>query len=160
MFRLPYPHALGEFIPAQVRQGDPGMPDLAEAIFGTTDRKPAIKGRVFFEDAPWDGSGASPFLQAGDSGRRTPYVLGSPRPTPFQRYPWHPLVDLPDGEKQPAGNAPRPLGTYPPPLAPEPHELDDSRGNTAARTGGTVIRGHKRYWHQPKATDRERFDRG
>src|SRR5262249_38513147 len=100
------------------------------------------------------------FLQPGDQGRRTPYILGTPKTTAFQHYLVQPLVEVPDGLEQPAGNDPRTLCNFHYPLTPEPHELLDNQGKIAALTGGTVIRGHKRYWHQPRPTDRERFDRG
>ena len=92
MFRLPYRHKISDFVPARLR--DPETLDLAEAIFGTVDRKPAIKGRVFFEDALWQrGDQDHPFLDAGDRGLRSPEILSGPKPTSFQHYLAQPAPD-------------------------------------------------------------------
>jgi CRISPR-associated protein (TIGR03986 family) len=155
MFRLPYRDSLAAFVPEHVRESN-GL-DLAEAIFGTVRGKTAVKGRVFFEDAPWDGLGGVPFLQPGDAGRRTPYVLGSPKPTAFQHYLSQPVVDLPGGQREPSAKDRRTLCTFHQPLGQGPFTMTDHQGQPLAVTDGTVLRGHKRYWHQPKATDKFRF---
>ena len=49
MFRIPYTHDIKDFVPQHLR--DNKVIDLADSIFGTTETTPAIKGRVFFEDA-------------------------------------------------------------------------------------------------------------
>src|SRR5262245_27427191 len=155
MFRLPYPFSVADFVPEQVQKAA-GL-DLAEAIFGTVRDGVAVKGRVFFEDAPWDGLGGTPFLQPGEAGRRSPFVLGSPKPTAFQHYLAQPPVDLPEGRREPAGKDRRTLCHYHHPHGCGPFELADAQGHLLAVTDGTVLRGHKRYWHQPKADDRYRF---
>lgn len=129
MFRLPYRHKISDFIPSKLR-GQNTL-DLAEAIFGTVDRKPAIKGRVFFEDALWQrGEGQDPpFLEDGDRGLHSPKILSGPKPTSFQHYLAQPA---PDDEKT--------LKHW----ASDPKE--------------TEVRGHKRYWHKPGIDQEEPFE--
>lgn len=155
MFRMPYPHSIAEFVPERLRSLDPKHIDLAEAIFGRVQPS-AIKGRVFVEDAAWDGQGGSPFYP-DNQGRRTPHILGTPKPTAFQHY----LVQ-PHNQQQGAAN--RPLGAdrqtlcnYHHPLGGSSHDLTNNQDRTIGQTDGTVIRGYKRYWHQPRANDTARF---
>jgi len=154
MFRMPYPHWLAEFVPERLRRND--EIDLAEAIFGRVQPS-AIKGRVFVEDAVWDGQGESPFYPDQNQGRRTPHILGTPKPTAFQHY-----LAQPHNQQQGAAN--RPLGAdrqtlcnYHHPLEGGPHDLTNNQGVLIGQTDGTVIRGYKRYWHQPGANDTARF---
>lgn len=153
MFRMPYPHWLAEFVPERLRRND--VIDLAEAIFGRVQPS-AIKGRVFVEDAVWDGQGGNPFYP-DNQGRRTPHILGTPKPTAFQHY-----LAQPHNQQQGAAN--RPLGAdrqtlcnYHHPLEGGPHDLTNNQDRTIGQTDGTVIRGYKRYWHHPKAVDTSRF---
>jgi len=126
MFRLPYKRSISDFVPSALR--DPETLDLAEAIFGTVDRKPAIKGRVFFEDALYERGRESedPFLAPGDAGLRSPKILSGPKPTSFQHYLAQPQPDSRKTLKH---------------WASEPEE--------------TEIRGHKRYWHKPGTGEAE-----
>jgi len=119
MFRLPYTRPISDFVPPELHS--PETLDLAEAIFGTVDRKPAIKGRVFFEDALWQRRTQSedPFLEPGDAGLRSPKILSGPKPTSFQHYLAQPQ---PDSEK--------------------------TLKHWASKPDETEIRGHKRYWHK------------
>lgn len=129
MFRLPYRCKISDFVPSQLR--DPATFDLAEAIFGTVDRKPAIKGRVFFEDALWQrGEGQEhPFLEVGDRGLRSPQILSGPKPTSFQHYLAQPA---PDNKK--------------------------TLKHWASDPSETEIRGHKRYWHKPQIGQEDPFE--
>jgi hypothetical protein len=129
MFRLPHQHTISDFVPARLR--DPETLDLAEAIFGTVDRKPAIKGRVVFEDAVWErGAGEdNPFFAPGEEGLRSPKILSGPKPTSFQHY-----------LAQPAPGSWKTLKHW----SSQPEE--------------TEIRGHKRYWHKPGAQAEDPFE--
>ena len=158
MFRMPYPHWIAEFVPERLRRNDDvNFVDLAEAIFGRVQPS-AIKGRVFVEDALWDGQGGSPFYP-DNQGRRTPHILGTPKPTAFQHYLVQPSER--DGEQPPRSLGDfrdgRALCNYHHPFGQGPFDLQDNRGEIVAQTDGTVLRGYKRYWHQPKADDRNRF---
>jgi CRISPR-associated protein (TIGR03986 family) len=119
MFRMPYSASTVKFIPECLR--DPGQLDIAEAIFGSTERK----GRVRFPDAAFAravGGGDSPFC-VDNNGRIIPKILSSPKPTSFQNY----LVqNVPQVQKND-------LNHY---------------GDPYGKNGGTVIRGHKFYWNK------------
>jgi CRISPR-associated protein (TIGR03986 family) len=154
MFRLPYPNSIADFVPTRIR--DRRVIDLAEAIFGTVDRSPAIKGRLFVEDALWDRSGGSPFF-TDHNGYRTPRILGTPKPTSFQHYLVQPLVRPPRGPQQPAANLRGSLCNYHHPLGSGPYDFPDNNGRSVAQSDGTVIRGSKRYWHKRDAPDDQRF---
>jgi hypothetical protein len=156
MFRLPYPNTVGDLIPKHLQQLPAPNLDLAEAIFGTVSGGRSVKGRVFVEDAPWDGLGL-PYLEQGERGRRTPYILGSPKPTAFQHYLVQPGAKMEDGTFRPAGAQGRTLCTYHHAAGKGPFYFTDNDGFLLAETDGTVIRGTKCYWHQPKITDRHRF---
>jgi CRISPR-associated protein (TIGR03986 family) len=153
MFRMPYPHWLAEFVPERLRRND--EIDLAEAIFGRVQPS-AIKGRVFVEDAVWDGQGGSPFYPDND-GRRTPHILGTPKPTAFQHYLVQPHNQQQDAANRPLGADRQTLCNYHHPLEGGPHDLTNNQGVLIGQTDGTVIRGYKRYWHQPGANDTARF---
>jgi len=109
----------GKMIPPFLK--NPDDLDMAEALFGSTERK----GRVRVVDAaltasPEDGQ----IFLAEDNGRMIPKILSSPKPTSFQNY----LV-------QPEDNVPKvTLKHYDIPFG--------SDGN------GTVIRGYKQYWNK------------
>ena len=124
MFRMPYSASTVQFIPECLR--DPGQLDIAEAIFGSTERK----GRVRFLDAAFarvDGGGDSPFC-VDNNGRIIPKILSSPKPTSFQNY----LVQ--DDSQVPKSD----LNHY---------------GKPYGKNGGTVIRGHKFYWNKSGNTE-------
>ena len=149
MFRMRYPHWIAEFVPERLRRKEDI--DLAEAIFGRVQPS-AIKGRVFVEDAVWDGQGGSPFY-SDNEGRRTPHILGTPKPTAFQHY----LVQPHDQQ----GTSNRPLAAdrqtlcnYHHPLERGPYSFTNNLGGTIAQTDGTVLRGYKRYWHRPRPSPR------
>lgn len=152
MFRMPYPHRLAEFLPARLQGHEV---DLAEAVFGRVRPSP-IKGRVFVEDAVWNGQGGSPFF-SNNEGRRTPQILGTPKPTAFQHYLIQPLNQQPGAPNHPLGSDKQTLCNYHHPVGNGPFDLTDNQGRTIAQTDGTVIRGYKRYWHKPEAKDSERF---
>jgi CRISPR-associated protein (TIGR03986 family) len=123
-FRLPYPHSPHDFIPDALKS--PDTVDLAEAIFGFVrdekqkdDNQQSRAGRVFVGDATLDDP------QQREVWLRDkpliPRILATPKPTTFQHY----LVQ-PEDDKQK-------LRHY------------------ASKVGGedgTLIRGHKLYWHQ------------
>jgi len=91
LFRLPYAYNAASYVPDCLKRTEDV--DLAEAIFGTVKEKDTarddetltIKGRVFFEDAVWDGQGNNPFL-TGNNEFKSPKILSSPKPTAFQHY--------------------------------------------------------------------------
>lgn len=130
MFRIPYDHGVQAFIPEFLRNNE--EVDLAEAIFGTTERK----GRVRFEDACFvrvDG-GVSPLLDSGFAGTLVPKILSSPKPTSFQNYLVQP-IDPGDRRK---------LCHYE-----EPWVKNRQPGKApVSPSQGTVIRGHKLYWNK------------
>lgn len=161
MLRLPYPNKVGDLIPRHLQQLPAPNLDLAEAIFGTVSNGRSVKGRVFVEDAPWDGLGL-PYLEQGERGRRTPYILGAPKPTAFQHYLVQPNVKMEDGSFRPGGADAkgRTLCTYHHAAGKGPYYFPDQEGFLLGETDGTVIRGTKCYWHQPKITDRHRFRDG
>jgi CRISPR-associated protein (TIGR03986 family) len=134
LFRLPYDHNAASYVPDCLKRTEDV--DLAEAIFGTVREGSdtsgagsfAIKGRVFFEDAIWDGQGNNPFLSGNDE-FKSPKILSSPKPTAFQHY----LVQ-PDPENKSK------LRHY------------DSGPET------TEIRGHKLYWHKKDVPEADMFE--
>lgn len=140
MFRLPYPSSVREFIPQSLRSREKEdinseeVTDLAEAIFGyvreqkrSTDQ--AHKGRVFFSDAHCTQNVTDDIWLKNGAQAITPKILSSPKPTTFQHY----LV-------QPG----------------ETKALEKNlRHYTSDPVKETVIRGHKRYWHQGKTPDIE-----
>ncbi len=75
MFRVPYPHTIGEFVPEEHHNTQ--TTDLAQAVFGTT----SIRSRVVFEDAPYDDS-----LDNCHFDECSPKILSTPKPTAFQEY--------------------------------------------------------------------------
>jgi len=157
MFRLPYPHPIRDFLPRPIRESP--VVDLAQAIFGSINRKPAIKGRVFFEDAAWNRIG-DPFLGPQDSGLRTPAILGSPKPTAFQHYLVQPELQRHEQDRtrqRPASDNWTTLCHYHHPANGNQYELKDHREETLAETEGTVIRGYKRYWHKREAKPEAMF---
>lgn len=82
MFRLIYPYAIIDYVPADLR--DEQKIDLAEAVFGTVSKNKAIRSRVSFSDFNWVDDGGNPYW---DDGKMvSPRVLSSPKPTAFQEY--------------------------------------------------------------------------
>lgn len=153
MFRMRYPHWIAEFVPERLRRND--QIDLVEAIFGRVQPS-AIKGRVFVEDAVWDGRGGSPFY-SDDEGRRTPHILGTPKPTAFQHYLVQPHDQRPGTSNHPLGADRQTLCNYHHSLGGGPHSFTNNQGGTIAQTDGTVIRGYKHYWHRPRVQPQDRF---
>lgn len=107
--------------------------DLAEAIFGYVpegERTTSCAGRVYFTHAVCEPDQGNVWLSQQSI---TPQILGTPKPTTFQHY----LVQ----DKQ------------------RGHDPDDRRQLAHYGTptsDGTVIRGHKLYWHKQEgltATD-------
>ncbi len=130
-FRLPHDRTVLGLVPPAAR-GGAGELELADALFGTVEAKDgAVKGRVFFEDALWTDRGAGPPFLEGDGGRRSPKILSEPKPTAFQHYLAQPE---PDSSKTLR------------------HWSDD--------LSETEVRGFKRYWHKPGASDSDRFETG
>jgi CRISPR-associated protein (TIGR03986 family) len=134
-FRLPYQGRTTDMAPASVVKAEPQRLDLAEAIFGTVSEQRLdgvdriLKGRVFFEDAPWDGDGGDPFLGGWEASRRSPKILNSPKPTAFQHY----LVQR------------------------QPDDADALLHYDSSPTE-TAIRGSKRYWHKPRQPEDAIFE--
>ncbi len=134
LFRLPYAHNAASYVPECLKRTEDV--DLAEAIFGTVKEKDTayddetltIKGRVFFEDAFWDGQGDNLFL-SGNNEFKSPKILSSPKPTAFQHY----LVQ------------------------PEPEDKSKLRHYNSG-PGVTEIRGHKLYWHKKDVPEADMFE--
>ncbi len=76
MFRLPYERTIGDHIPPALK--DPGITDIAEAIFGN---EKTFASRVFFEDALCLSSKEDALM-----GEAVPKILSEPKPTTFQHY--------------------------------------------------------------------------
>ena len=151
MFRIPYTSSIKHFVPAALRnQNDP---DLAEMIFGTVDAAPAIKGRVYFEDAKWKRAEESPFLAGGEQ-RLIPKILSAPKPTSFQHYLVQPMVKSRERRDLRGADNPSTLHNWD---QPEPGKYDflGVDGEAVAKGSGSTIRGHKRYWHKPCTTQQE-----
>ena len=151
MFRLPYEKSICHFVPASLRSSS-GI-DLAEAIFGTVDTEPAIKGRVYFEDAPWNGKGESPFLN-GQEQRIIPKISSAPKPTSFQHYLTQPMVKKTNtGSEEPGADNKLTLHNWNQPESPQnKYKFLNSNGALEATGTGSAIRGHKRYWHKPETS--------
>ena len=132
MFRLPYGQKITDLIPEQLRNSRDR--DLAETLFGTVeDDETIIRGRVFFEDAMWDGNGGDPL---GDP--FVPKILSSPKPTSFQHY----LVQTDDHVRR--------IHNWDTPSLKRKHSQTNRQGN--ADSFNNVIRGYKRYWHKPNTS--------
>jgi CRISPR-associated protein (TIGR03986 family) len=157
MFRLPYTRHISDFIPQGLR--NPQDIDLSEAIFGTVDRVPGIKGRVYFEDARWDGNGGDPFLQSRDAGLRSPKILSGPKPTSFQHYLVQPSVNPPNGASANGADDRLTLHNWDQPT-PGTYEFRNANNRLLATGTGSIIRGHKRYWHKQAANPFEPVLRG
>jgi CRISPR-associated protein (TIGR03986 family) len=149
MFRLPYQNRPLNLVPKALRS--PEDVDYAEAIFGYVrasnelkdmlqrkvfseepmqgDPRRAYASRVFVTDAEplKDYSPEELWSEDNDNHVVTPKILASPKPTAFQHY-----------LTQQNPNNSRELDHYD---SPPPHK--------------TVIRGHKRYWHQDDRTAKD-----
>ena len=136
-FRMPYPRRTSAFLPGALKGEGPEL-DLSEALFGVVTDFPSmgaksaatqdeaalqVKGRVQVEDAMFVGPDRDPRM----SGFFVPKMLLSPKPTSYQLY----LVQT--DRTRPGQGKPEPLMSY------------------ASDTRGTVVRGHKRYWHRQDA---------
>lgn len=135
MFRLPYQRSIHQLIPEPLR--DPLQVDYADAIFGF------VRSKDDFPATQLPPQGDKRRAYAGrvfvtdavlEEGQTdywlsdkpiTPKILATPKPTAFQHYL---TQQEPDDKNR--------LDHYD---SPPPHE--------------TVIRGHKRYWHQGLSTD-------
>ena len=103
-------------------------------MFGTVeDDGTIIRGRVFFEDAIWDGNGEDPLADP-----IVPKILSSPKPTSFQHY----LVQT-NGQV-------RSLHNWDLPSLERRHSQTNRQGN--ADSFNNIIRGYKRYWHKPNTS--------
>jgi CRISPR-associated protein (TIGR03986 family) len=142
MFRLPYTNRPIDLVPPDLRR--PEDVDYAEALFGfvrTREELEAMKRRDVISEIPKQGDkrrvyagrvfvtdavleeGQTDYWLSDES--ITPKILATPKPTAFQHYL---TQQEPDDKNR--------LDHYD---SPPPHE--------------TVIRGHKRYWHQGLSTD-------
>ena len=156
MFRVPYIHRIKDFVPVTIR--NPQDRDLAETLFGTVDTTPAIKGRVYFEDAKWNGSGGSPFLE-GEERHLIPKILSTPKPTAFQHYLVQPIVKPPKGTDLNGADDRLTLHNWDQP-EPGKYDFHNANGGCVATGTGSNIRGHKRYWHKPGTTPEQVKDGG
>ncbi|HII78954.1 MAG TPA: TIGR03986 family CRISPR-associated RAMP protein [Methanosarcina sp.] len=123
MFRLPYDESVIHFVPEKLRDKD--KIDISEAIFGYESKnshKTSCAGRVFFTDAKLESLFEDIWLTENQK-TITPKILASPKPTTFQHY----LVQDESHDPDQKVN----LAHY---ATPSPD--------------GTVIRGHKMYWHK------------
>lgn len=130
MFRLPYTQSPLDLVPQELRR--PEEIDYAEAIFGYTkgDTAPetqghkarAYAGRVFVTDAHCLAGQTDIWFPQDPV--LVPRILATPKPTAFQQY----LTQQ------------------------EPNDKDHLHHYDSPSPGTTVIRGHKRYWHQRLST--------
>ncbi|MBK8640370.1 MAG: TIGR03986 family CRISPR-associated RAMP protein [Chromatiaceae bacterium] len=160
MFRLPYSHAPIDLVPEALRC--PLDIDFAEALFGFVrspddfpvgerpkqgDPNWALAGRVHVTDAVLaaDQNPAGVLMAP-----LTPHILSAPKPTSFQHY----LVQGAD-PTAPAANAQALLAQTSQSVevvnlshydSPQADMQGERRGQR------TVLRGHKRYWHQGPRT--------
>jgi len=123
MFRVPYDMSPFDLVPGSLKEDK--TIDLAAAIFGYVtkgEKAKSLAGRVFFTDAICDPNQENIWLPDDII---TPKILSSPKPTTFQHY----LVQDRNRNHDP-----------------------DNRGELAhygtPTPEGTVIRGHKLYWHK------------
>ncbi len=142
MFRLPYTNRPIDLVPSDLRR--PEDVDYAEALFGfvrTREELEDMKRRDVISEMPKQGDKRRAYagrvfvtdavLEEGQTDYWlsdepiTPKILAMPKPTAFQHYL---TQQEPDDKNR--------LDHYD---SPPPHE--------------TVIRGHKRYWHQGLSTD-------
>jgi len=142
MFRLPYTKRPIDLVPLALRR--PEDIDYAEALFGfvrTREELEDMKQRGVVSEIPPQGDKRRAYagrvfvtdavLEEGQTNfwlspnPITPKILATPKPTAFQHYL---TQQAPDDKNQ--------LDHYD---SPPPHE--------------TVIRGHKRYWHQGLSTN-------
>jgi CRISPR-associated protein (TIGR03986 family) len=143
MFRLPYTKRPIDLVPQELRR--PEDIDYAEALFGfvrTAEELENMKQRGVITEIPPQGDKRRAYagrvfvtdavLEEGQTdfwlspNPITPKILATPKPTAFQHYL---IQQEPDDKNK--------LDHYD---SPPPHN--------------TVIRGHKRYWHQGLSTDR------
>ncbi|MCS6805504.1 MAG: TIGR03986 family CRISPR-associated RAMP protein, partial [Blastocatellia bacterium] len=141
MFRLPYTQRPIDLVPPELRR--PEDIDYAEALFGFVRTKKELaemKQRGVIQEIPKQGDKRRAYagrvfvtdavLEDGQSDYWlspdpiTPKILATPKPTAFQHY----LVQTGDNKSQ--------LKHY---GSPTPQD--------------TIIRGHKRYWHQGLSSD-------
>jgi len=122
-----------DFVPAALR--DQTKTDLAEAMFGYVAvgkdraaaaeikkaRPPARRGRICVTDATLTPEDQGNLWFDSQQPEVTPQILSSPKPTAFQLY----LTQ------------------------PEPNDPAHLRHYSSKPGEGTVIRGHKLYWHKP-----------
>jgi CRISPR-associated protein (TIGR03986 family) len=81
MFRLPYDLSLADLVPQELRGLPEDRLDLAEAMFGRVRPAPAVKGRVFVEDAVAVGDRTDWYEDV-----LVPKILSSPKPTTYRHY--------------------------------------------------------------------------
>ncbi|MEG4801780.1 TIGR03986 family CRISPR-associated RAMP protein [Microcoleus sp. ARI1-B5] len=130
MFRLPYECSPLDFVPPKLK--DAACTDIAEAIFGYVDgkqpREKARASRVFITDGVLKPNQDEKIKECQQREAQS-ILLSSPKPTTFQHYLVQPDVN------------PKQLKHYAsqPPTKTEKEE----------KSGETVIRGHKLYWHKP-----------
>ncbi|MGB0384012.1 MAG: TIGR03986 family type III CRISPR-associated RAMP protein [Ardenticatenaceae bacterium] len=135
MMRLPYHKSPLDFIPEMLRR--PTDLDMAEAIFGYTKetgegKARAYAGRVFIGDAVLGANQGDVWLKPEEP--IIPRILAGAKPTTFQHY----LVQkTPDPKQVGRTRDGRPKFAK---------ELADYASD------GTVLRGHKLYWHKGQVT--------
>jgi CRISPR-associated protein (TIGR03986 family) len=143
-FRIPYsPQGNGQastardFIPHFLKDSKdkPAITDIAEAIFGFVRRdkqsekkEQSRAGRVFISDGILKPNQEEKVQESLDR-EPTPILLSSPKPTTFQHY----LVQTSEKKLELKHYASEP-----------PTQTEDGE-----KSGKTVIRGHKLYWHKP-----------
>ncbi len=154
MLRLPYQRTIHDLIPEPLRQ--PLMVDYVDALFGYVRKKAdfssgtlpsqgekerAYAARVFVTDAilTKDFTPQDLWLTGNATRAITPKILATPKPTCFQHY----LVQAQTERAE--------LSHYDSPK-------EDVNGELRGQE--TVIRGHKRYWHQDDRTQQDIGDPG
>lgn len=132
-FRIPAINSTGgtitspfDFVPKHLISEE--VTDLAEVIFGFVhkNQKTACSGRVFFTNAIFESHRTGIWFTKDPF---TPKILASPKPSAFPHY----LVQDKDKNHDPDRKVQLALYATPSP-------------------DGTVIRGHKRYWHKENIT--------
>jgi CRISPR-associated protein (TIGR03986 family) len=134
MFRIPHSRRIRDAVPEHLTvEHNPEKLDLVERLFGTVRKDKAlledgifntVMGRVTFHDAHWNQQGGLPFYEPS-SGRKTPKILSSPKPTAFQHY-----VEQPEPDDKAT-------------LVHWSHEAQPK------------IRGYKLYWHRELETNQK-----
>lgn len=133
-FRIPYKHALNEYIPEDFL--DPEKMDLATLMFGTEgdEKKDPFATRIFFEDFFTEEP-----IEAENEEIKIPQILGSPKPTCFAHY-----LEQPDAIPKMNNDNTIAHDRDQNPLV----DLNEIKTYNTDTDSNTQIRGIKFYWHK------------